>query len=136
MVGESEIYIDGDLVMTVGRGQCTAEVIRALSELLDPVFARHEHVFLITDVSQTRGFDADARRLIVKWNNRRRPAASALYGSSFVVRTMLMLINRAVSLLFQAPNTAIFATEAEARSWIDAQRRQLKERQRAATAPG
>ncbi len=112
-------------MFTIGRGLCTAEVLAGIIAVIDPVLARHERAFLITDISHSRGFDAAARRLIVEWHKRNPAAASAVFGSNFVVRTLLMLIGRAASLLSQQTNTAFFATEQEARRWIDEQRRRL-----------
>lgn len=122
--------IDEDLIHNMPDPQRAQDLkmIRAYTELLEPVLARYGRVFLLTDGSAMFNVDAQARRHLAEWPRRTQVAASAIYGGNLVSRTLIKMIAAAMDVVSktrgqQVQNYRFFATEVEARSWLDGERR-------------
>ena len=124
IAGPNPVYVEDDIVHSVVFGPSTLEGVQAFFAIAEPVFVKYGYAFLLTDA--TRGVfnvTADARRAIAEWSKTHRVAASALFGPGPMIRGMLTLVSRAMSVLGQGDqNVHFFATEAEARTWFDDQR--------------
>lgn len=123
MAGTNPLYIDEDLVYTVALGPSTLEGVTEYLALIEPVFAKYGTAFLLTDATITLEVSGPARRLIAEWGKTHHVAASAIFGPGPMARATLTLITAAMKILSNTDqNMRFFATESEARAWLDAER--------------
>lgn len=118
--GPNDIYVEDDLVFAVVHGVAGLEATKEYLALTAAVAVRHGQVVQLTDVTEGFGLAPDTRRYATEWAKTNSVAASAIFGASAPTRAMLMLVMRAMSLVAgYKTNTSFFATEAEARAWVD-----------------
>jgi hypothetical protein len=111
-----------DLCLVVWDGEVTAEHIREAYPLLDGLGGGTRPIFVLQDVSRTRNITAGARKLISAQRAAERFVAVISYGASFQIRVIVQMVER-VERLFRPslPQALFFATEAEARAFLDAE---------------
>ena len=134
--GTSTVYIDEDLVYTINEGPIDLAMTKGYLEQVDPIIAQYGRVFMLTNAKDNFAMTSEARRYVAEWAKTHTFTASAFFGAGPLSRAMYMLLVRAMQLLGKSrDNLAFFATESEARAWIDEQRtkflatRAAKERQ-------
>lgn len=88
-------------------------------------FSRAGSVFFMTNITRLGRMSPGARAAAARWPHLKRLRAIAIFGTGFEQRVVTTLVLKAVRLLnkdFTAA-AAFLATEAEARVWIEGQRR-------------
>lgn len=119
-IGPTHIYIEGDLVYSVANGVTPLEYAKRYLDIAAEVGAKHGHILLLTDVTRGFGLSPEVRQYTAEWAKSHRIKASALFGANSTTRAMLTLVTRAMKLISRSEdNTRFFATEAEARAWLD-----------------
>lgn len=125
MAGRNPVHIEGDVVLSICLEDTDAEGIRQFFEIVEPVFAKYGRALLLTDATRNVSVSAEARRMLAEWSKTHR-VVTAIFGPGITTRAMLTLITRAMNLLGKnTEKAAFFATEAEARAWLDEQRREF-----------
>jgi len=119
-LGPTHVYIEGDLVYSVVNGVTPLEYAKRYLDVVAEVGAKHGHILLLTDVTRGFGLSPETRQYTAEWAKSHRIKASALFGANPTTRAMLTLVTRAMNLISRSDdNTRFFATEAEARAWLD-----------------
>jgi hypothetical protein len=122
-IGPHTLARDGSLLKITARGELTLPQTVELVDYYQAVLDECGHLLIMSDVTNGRGMPADARKLASEWGQRNGDRSrTAVVGASFVVQTVLGLMDRATNLLARR-NVPIrfFATEEEARRWLIAQ---------------
>lgn len=123
-IGPNRNYVDGDLIYTVLDGFTDAKTAAGYIALVAQVQKEQGQVFTIISNAKNQTMDPGARRLFYEFARRNVITALATIGGGPVYRTMLTLMIRALRIA----NTNIcpfgfFATEREARVWVQEQQR-------------
>ena len=84
-------------------------------------------IFCINNVTRSKGFPPEARKLVADRMSELPIRASAVAGASFQMRVLITLVFKVRSLFGpEAPlETRFFATEDEARAWIETKKSQV-----------
>lgn len=124
-IGRHLLRQEGDIVFVVWNGDVGLEDVRELVEVVGRIHAAQPILFMLSDSRNTGSFDPEARRWVAQQTKERSLIAlSVIFGASFPVRIVASMIHRAMRLLAPgSPETVFFATEAEARAFIDEERR-------------
>lgn len=124
--GTHLLRVEDDLVVTVWRGEVTFEDVKHVFELYGRVHEQCGRVFIMSDMRKSGIPSEKTRRWIVDWiREHRKIAGAAAYGANVVVRAVFIMLLRAVTLLVKIDiPVGVFATESEARIFIDQLRRQ------------
>jgi|JI10StandDraft_1071094.scaffolds.fasta_scaffold345775_1 hypothetical protein len=119
-IGHHLATVESDLMFYEIQGDLSGDEIRQGVDLLGPVVAEHGHCYLIANLTHMGKLDVDARRQAAHHPHLKRVRGYAGVSTSIVTRTLVTLALRAVT-IFQKSDMRIsfFATEAEARQWID-----------------
>lgn len=76
-------------------------------------------VYILRDCRNGGGVTPNTRKRIAQHSNLERVVALVNYGSSFHVRTVMTMLNKAIRLFNRhVPLTVFFDSESEARAWI------------------
>jgi hypothetical protein len=124
--GPLAIWIEGELVRVEMRAAADIPTLRYWFRILEEVERLHGRYYVLYLVrEQVRPPPAENRRLIASWVGKHPYSGIAVvapHNPIFVAISSLVV--RAASLLWQSKQPAVFfATEAEAREWLDALRR-------------
>lgn len=128
--GQHELYVEGDLVISIVKGTVTLSDVKDLLACFEEVLSRHGHALLLADNARFTSIDADARRYSARWVAHKRILGMATYNAGFTARTLLSLIMKGINLL--NPNPVPFAfvkSESEARAFLNEQRQRYLARQ-------
>lgn len=88
--------------------------------------SRLSHVFWLIDIGRLGAVSPGARTRAATTPVRPENKGMVLFNGSFQQRVLVTLVDKATSLLQpDVPPLVFFSTEAEARAWIDARRREL-----------
>jgi len=126
-VGENTMgWESPDILIGIWRGEMTPAGMTAGFDKLKEFSKGWPRAFALVDVSGLTAIPLATRR-VANANVASVPfAATAVYGASFGIRTVFSLLVRAMSLVTSKPMTlGFFATEAEARAWIDVERARI-----------
>lgn len=125
-IGPHVTLITNDVMHNTLRGDLILADLQELLQIVERVRAQRGMIFLLTDTRQLGTIEPAARQYGVKWARTHTVEGSAIYGAGLMARALITLIERAITLVraHHAP-TVFFATEAQARAWIDAQRQKL-----------
>jgi hypothetical protein len=122
----TRIVVEGDLVYSVTAGVTTLETAKSVLEVCAQVLVKHKRLYMLTDLSNGFNVSADVRRYQAEWGSQHQITASALFGAGAVTRAMVTLIHGAMSLVGKTNfSLRFFATEPEARAWINELRAKL-----------
>lgn len=114
-----------DLIATRLSGQISATDVSLAMAEVDRVAGERGRLFSVCDASRGSGITAEARRVFADYSPNSPLEAVGIYGASFQMRIFLKLLVAANELLHSSRRTTrlkIFATEAEARAWIEERR--------------
>lgn len=123
--GRHEFWYEGDLLGVRFRGPITREAVEALRDAVNAVTAEHPRSFLIADLHECTGIDPEARKYMAVWSNEpdRGLVGTAVFGTGFMLRTLVTLTIKAIKMLGQARTDLLFfKDEAEAREWVRSER--------------
>ncbi len=107
------------------RGAITRRDLEALRTAVDAVADEHPRSYLLTDMKECTGIDAEARKYMAVWSKEpdRGLVGTAVYGNGFMMRSLITLALQAIRLLGQREALIhFFKDEAEARRWVAAHR--------------
>ena len=105
-------------------GALSCEDAQEMTARGERVIQSEGFLFVLNDMRQAGMPSSEARRYMQQWMARHPNCTMAHFGVSPPIRVILFLISRAMTLLGQrAPPYTPFASEAEARAWIDDFRR-------------
>lgn len=114
-----------DLVVIYARGDVSAEDVSQVYQFMREC---GETLYIVADVGGLHGISPTARKALIDEGSPARQrlhmAAMAMVNASWTTRTVITLVNKAYMYFYPEQYTAFafFATEAEARAWIDIQR--------------
>lgn len=126
-IGKHRVVIEGDVVYVQWRGELELDEVQSVFGLYGSVFAEHGRAFALVDLRQSGVPPEPVRRWIGEWQRSHGElSGAAAFGAGWVMRSLFLLVGRAMALIGrrQLPSAA-FATEAEAREWINAMRQRL-----------
>jgi len=124
----AEIRILDDIVLVRTRGETSLDDLQVIFEAYAHVRRKHGRVFALYDGTLGQGMTADARKEIMASSQvpERATDAVATFGAPFAMRALVNMLDRAlVALRRKSLGVAMFATEQEARSYLDNERRRL-----------
>lgn len=125
VMGRHLLRRDGDILFVRFRGAVDIGEMQLLFAAMVQMQEKNPVVFHLYDGSQAGLTTPEARRWAAEnMTSTHRAAGIACYGVNAVVRAIAQLHTRAIALLHRqvAVPMVFFATEAEARAWIDRQR--------------
>lgn len=129
-IDDNIVRLEDDLVFVELHGRMSVAAAEALAEIYESAIKRNGYILILIDIDESVliGADPKARRILVDWNKQySRTLAAAAFGGSAAVRVMLTLMNNAVRVLSgHAQPFQIFKTEAQARTFLAAQRARLR----------
>ncbi len=127
-IGPHWIWIEGDMCVTVIDGDTTPEHVIAMQRKSRLLFDEFGFILSLVDARQAGTITPEARRLSASYQREHPvPGAVAVFGVGAVLRAINALYSRAVAYLTNSQREmALFQTEAEARAWLDGQRRRLR----------
>ena len=125
--GPHEVDIEApDLVTLRWRGVLGPnDLVRAFEQLREHC-SSWPHLLVVNDISKLESIPPDTRRVVPEATGWMPMRGVVMFGGSFAVRTLAMLLLKVVNLLRGGENPSHFVTtEEEARAWIEQRRRQL-----------
>lgn len=123
--GRHEFWYEGDLLGVRFRGPITQEAVEALRDAVNAVADEHPRSYLIADLHECTGIDPEARKFMAEWSREpdRGLVGTAVYGTGFMLRTLVTLTIKAIKLLGKSRSELLFfKDEAEARDWVRGER--------------
>lgn len=117
-------FEEPDTVRLVTVGMYDMKLLEESNALVRELKQRYPTLYLISDSRQGTGMTPDVRKALGENPDLMPYAASAMFGSSFAMRTMINMMMRAQQLLGvkgAIPFTMV-ATEEEAKAWVAQQR--------------
>ncbi|MCP3141082.1 STAS/SEC14 domain-containing protein [Pyxidicoccus xibeiensis] len=117
-------FEEPDTVRMVTVGPYDMKLLEESVALTRELQKRYPRLYIITDARQGTGMTADVRKLLGENPDYLPYVGSAMYGSSFAMRTMINMMIRAQQLLGRTGTTAfaMVATEEDAKAWVAKQR--------------
>jgi hypothetical protein len=127
--------VEGDVVIVRLHGRFELDHAVTFCRLAAELLEQHGRLFTISDFSDGWRFTPEARRYALQWGQTHKVNATALFGINKTAHAAITLLIRASALITRRkiPMTTV-ATEAEARAWVDEQRREWEAQRRAAGA--
>lgn len=125
--GSHTVRVEGDIVFVKRSGETDLIHARAMCEAMSEVLKKYRRGFRLFDLNAAGGFGHDARAWVGEWEKKHQVTALAGFGGSLEIRSMTKLIASAVRTYpgREAFKAAFYDTEAEARAWLEAERRGL-----------
>lgn len=126
-VGKHLARLDGDILWICLHGIVELSEMVVITSLPRQLYERYGYALVLCDATHAMGPTAETRR----YHNQQHkvqvfPSHSALYGASILVRSVVLLAQRATELVTGKKTPASFhKTEAEARAQLDLQRPRL-----------
>jgi len=106
----------------------SGDVLRAeaeeMTDAYEQFYKEGRRIYLLLDLTRIGAIPAESRKLAAARAARRKNEHAVFFGASFTMRLVTRLVTKAIALARGEPDFSVFvATEAEARAWIEAQRR-------------
>jgi hypothetical protein len=125
-IGTHQLRIEDDLAYLRINGDINPPDTKGLLEHFQRVHQQKGHLFLLFDAVHAGTISAESRRMFIEWNRTYPIAAVVNFGGGMVQKALAVLLHNAIRIMTKkAPLFAYLATEAEARKWLDEQRRTL-----------
>lgn len=129
-IGSHEVEVEGDLLQLHARGPFTLKDMKEFTDLAEVHAQQIGYLLILNDLREAQTLSAEVRRYSAErareTKQRGSPiyAASAAYGAGPVVRGLAALYFAMLRLVSDgAQNNIIAKSEAEARAYLDEQRR-------------
>ena len=127
-LGRHLVRISSDLVAIELHGPLSPEEMATFFDWSEAVLRTHGYALVLADCADAQSGGTQARKLAAE---RLRACgehiAGAVYGMSPVMRSMLQIFSGAVRMVTRRPlNIEAFATETDARAWLDRWRPHMK----------
>lgn len=126
--GTSKSFVrweEPDILFTAYIGAISGGDMRELIDEGRRIYADKPFFFSILDMSGLRSVSGDARTLARDEGRDLKMRAAAIFGASYHLRVLAVLVDKATKLLYReraAYRIAFFGSEAEARAFVDEQR--------------
>ncbi|HMY19556.1 MAG TPA: hypothetical protein PKA58_24695 [Polyangium sp.] len=123
-----ELHIEGDVIVIKNFGETTLADLQIILAAYERVHGRYGHMFALYDGRLGKGMTSEARReMLANASGSRRAAdATAVFGAPFSMRILVNMLDRAlIGLRKKSLGVVMFATEAEARAYLDEQRQRV-----------
>ncbi len=125
-IGPHQVRIEDDIVHVRFHGDIIPPETKELLEVCQRVHQQHGRLFLLFDTVHAGIVSAESRRMFVQWNLTYPVAAVVNFGGGMVQRALAVLITNAIRIVSKkSPAMAYLSTEAEARDWLNEQRRKF-----------
>lgn len=126
-LGGHKARIDGDLVFLRVKGVVTLTDMMEFMRVQVSVKREHGAVYMLYDSRENTGLDPAARKYATDHaSEESRVTAAASFGAPFSMRVLVNMLNRAHEMLrVEGTRVQLFDTEAEARTYLEAERRRL-----------
>lgn len=122
------VRLEGDVVVVQTRGETTMADLEVIFRAYAQVRCAHQRVLALYDGREGRGMSSEARREVIASSTvpERQTDAVAVFGAPFAMQVFVNMLNRAsLAIRQKALGIAMFATEAEARGYLDQERSRL-----------
>jgi hypothetical protein len=125
--GHTLAFEPPDIIKADVRGDITPEDVHAISATIKRVSPGLPRLFVLADLARFRGISSEARSAAISQPSAAPYRGFALYNTSFHVRILMKFVLLALNLVTRRQDNplAFFATEAEARRWIEERRRTI-----------
>lgn len=128
-IGPHTLVVEEDVAHLSLLGDLDVVQMEAILEILGGIQQRYGRIGAIADVTGLRSVLPAARQRGGAFTKSHFIFATAVYGASPTVRTVIMLISRATELFAgRSSNVGFFKTEAEALAWLQRQPRERRTR--------
>ncbi|HRI62976.1 MAG TPA: STAS/SEC14 domain-containing protein [Polyangium sp.] len=127
-LGGHWVRVEGDLVRLRVKGVISVQDMAEFMRLQAAVRREQGWVFMLYDSRENTGLDPAARKYATEHTtSESRVDAAASFGAPFSMRVLVNMLNRARVVLGK-PGTPVelFNTEAEARQYLESERRRLR----------
>lgn len=127
-VGTTTIHLEPpDIVRLKAEGDLSAEDMARIFAEITRLTVTQSRYFVLTDISGLGKISPDARKRASEQIDTLRVCGGAAFGATFPQRVLVTLLSRVLSLFgnFADRPLVIVETEAQARAWIEARRREL-----------
>lgn len=122
--GHTLSFEDPDLVRVVFDGEVDLKQLYEMNDLVREFKASRGTIYLVADARKGLGFSAEARKAVSDDPKLSPYAATAFFGASFAMKTIVNMLNRAMALMGRSTGGVMtfVDTEEEARAWVAKQR--------------
>lgn len=111
--------------MLIFNGNVTAEDMQGIFSIVEKMIERHGRYGTLVNAANMGRIAPGARQVIGQRPLTSRTFGTSVFGASFVTRTVMTLVLRALQLVGRGAIAGeFFKTEAEARDWITARSKQ------------
>jgi hypothetical protein len=120
-IADHEVEVTGRVVRFILRGDFSEADVRLYAQHIDAMVPRGEPYIAMANVVDANGLGAPARRFLTSWHKGHRCERIAICGASVVMRALMSLAVRALSLIGSRPIELRFYSaeaEAEAEAWF------------------
>lgn len=122
-IGEHVFTVRGDVISSTYSGDFTLAQAAQYLDLIETVLKEHPAYYAFGDVSRMGTLPAEARRLLVERHKSYRCAGAAVLGASTLLRSLILMTVRALTVLGRISTPVRFVkSEEEAQAWFDSLR--------------
>lgn len=122
--GKHWLRLDEDVLSCKYSGMISLPDVQESMRMLEDMLLPGRTYYIIADVAEVTGMEAEARKLSTEWFARHEIGGAVNFGASAMTRAIGALIQSTLRLLYRNHMPAHFVkTEEEARAWIQEQRR-------------
>lgn len=122
--GKHWMRLEGDILNCKYTGLISVPDVRESMQLLDKMLIPGRTYYIIADVADVTGMEAEARRISTEWFATHDIGGAVNFGAGAVTRAIAALILSMLRLLHRNHMSSQFVkTEEEARAWVAEQRR-------------
>lgn len=126
-VGDQQATIEGDILFMRFSGDYKPEEAQQLLSLGDAIYREQGRVFLLADLTKLQTLGPKTRKVLANWPYL-GPYQGVGFGVSLPLRAVAQLVLAAQRAIGVGPPLSVqtFATETEARAWIDQERQKMR----------
>lgn len=117
-----------DILITRLTGDYTLKLAEKLQDRVSAMGARYGYRLLLLNVERMGAVHPEVRRYLAEDQKRQRTESSlAIVGANFAIRTVAVMLTRAVSILAKLPvSVEFFHNEEQALTWLRRERNRLR----------
>lgn len=127
-IGAHHLDEEGDLIKLEFRGDVMLPDIQQILSAISDMVARQGTFGVLVNAADMGTMTPEARRFVGSFTDAHHGYGAAVLGASLPVRAVMTLVTRAVEIFHQHKlpgGIHFFQTEAEARAWLDMQRKRF-----------